>query len=504
MGSCSGQPKRAAHQKTESLTTFHKTQEVSTIKSNKSFKKQRTDFKVAPSIFVSQKAGDICQYYEIESTLGEGTFGRVSLVKQKSTKILRAMKQIAKDRILASQREKMIQEVNILKGLDHPNIVNIYELYQDERYYYLITEYLSGGELFDRIQQRNNLNESMAANYMKQILSAVNYCHLSNIVHRDLKPENILFAQRGSEQTLKIIDFGTAKQVLSNTQLKQKTGTPYYIAPEVIDQNYNNKCDLWSCGVIMYIMMCGKPPFNGTNIEELYRSIKSGIVDFTGSEWQDVSQDAKSFISKLLVVDPAKRISAEQALKDPWIVSNKREEKINIKNLENLSQFHNSSKLGSAILQLISTQIMTSKEKKELIQGFSAIDKNGDGKLSKEELIQCYMDLYQDEIKCNYIVNKIFKYSDVDRSGTIEYTEFIVAYSELSNLMAQEKLEKAFKLFDKDGNGTISKQELQEIFGGLALQENQWENVFSELDTNGDGMVTFQEFTQLLMKDNNK
>ncbi|CAD8110398.1 unnamed protein product [Paramecium sonneborni] len=504
MGSCSGQPNRKVNSKRNSLMTFHKTQEVSTIKSNKSFRKQKTDFKVAPSIFVSLKNGDIYEYYDIESTLGEGNFGRVSLIKQKSTKILRAMKQIAKDKILASQREKMIQEVNILKDLDHPNIVNIYELYQDERYYYLITEYLSGGELFDKIQQRKNLNESMAANYMKQILSAVNYCHQRNIVHRDLKPENILFDQKGTEQNIKIIDFGTAKQILSNTKLKQMTGTPYFIAPEVIDQNYNSKCDLWSCGVILYIMMSGKPPFKGINVDDLYRNIKNGYIDFTGSEWQFVSQDAKSFISKLLLVDPSKRMSAEQALKDPWIVSKKREDKINTKNLENLSQFQNNSKLSSAILQLISTQIMTSKEKNELIQGFSAIDKNGDGKLSKEELIQCYMNLYQDEIKCNQIVNKIFKYSDTDCSGTIEYTEFIVAYSELQNLMAQEKLEKAFKLFDKDGNGTISKAELQEIFGGLALKENQWDEIFSELDTNGDGVVTFQEFTQLLLKDNNK
>ncbi|CAD8105530.1 unnamed protein product [Paramecium sonneborni] len=504
MGSCNSQPKRKVNSNRGSLTTLNKPQEASTIKSNKSFKKQRTNFKVAPSIFVSLKSGDICEYYDIESSLGEGTFGRVSLVKQKSTKILRAMKQIAKDKILVSQREKMIQEVNILKDLDHPNIVNIYELYQDERYYYLITEYLSGGELFDKIQQKKNLNEKIAANYMKQILKAVNYCHQRNIVHRDLKPENILFDQRATEQNIKIIDFGTAKQIISNTQLKQKTGTPYFIAPEVIDQNYNSKCDLWSCGVILYIMMSGKPPFNGTNIDDLYRNIKNGYVDFTGCEWELVSQDAKSFIQKLLVVDPSKRISAEQALKDPWIVCYKKEDRINTKNLENLSQFHNNSKLSSAILQLISTQIMTSKEKNELIQGFSAIDKNGDGQLSKEELIQCYMNLYQDEIKCNQIVNKIFKYSDADFSGTIEYTEFIVAYSEIQNLMAKEKLEKAFKLFDKDGNGTISKAELQEIFGGLALKENQWDNVFSELDANGDGMVTFQEFTQLLMKDNNK
>ncbi|CAD8090357.1 unnamed protein product [Paramecium primaurelia] len=501
MGVCSSNPKRKYASTRGSQSTFYKTQEVSTIKSNKSLKKQRTNFKVAPNIFISLKSGSILSYYKVQSTLGEGTYGRVSLVIQKSTQILRAMKQIAKDKILVSQRDKMIQEVNILKNLDHPNIVNIYELYQDEHQYYLITEYLSGGELFQRVQQRNNFNEKVAANYMKQILSAVNYCHQRNIVHRDLKPENILFDSKTSDDCLKIIDFGTAKQLEQNSQLKQKIGTPYFIAPEVIDQNYNNKCDIWSCGVILYTLMSGKPPFNGNNLNDLYKNIKQGQVDFNGTEWKDVSEEAKSFILKMLTVDPTKRISAEFGLKDPWIVNNQKIEKINPRNLQNLESFHNKSKLSSAILQLISTQIMNSKEKKELIEGFKAIDKNGDGKLSKEELISCYMNLYQDEIKCSQIVDKIFRSADLDHSGTIDYTEFIIGYTEMQNLMAKEKLETAFKLFDKDGNGIITKQELKEILGGLDLEDKQWESVFLELDTNGDGEVSFQEFTQLLLKD---
>ncbi|CAD8128593.1 unnamed protein product [Paramecium sonneborni] len=490
MGVCSSNPRRKYTSNRSSQSTYCKTQEVSMIKLNKSF---RTNFKVAPNIFISLKSGNILSYYKLQSTLGEGTYGRVSLVM--------AMKQIAKNKILMSQRNQMIQEVNILKNLDHPNIVNMYELYQDDYHYYLITEYLSGGELIQRIKSRNNFNEKVAANYMKQILSAVNYCHQRNIVHRDLKPENILFDSKASGDCLKIIDFGAAKQLEQNSQLKQKIGTPYFIAPEVIDQNYNTKCDIWSCGVILYTLMSGKPPFNGTNIDDLYKNIKQGSVDFNGSEWKDVTEEAKNFILKMLVVDPAKRISAEQGLKDPWIINNQRIQKINPQNLQNLESFHNKSKLASAILQLISTQIMNSKEKKELIEGFKAIDKNNDGKLSKDELIQCYMNLYQDEIKCAQIVDKIFFSADLDHSGSIDYTEFIIGYTEMQNLMAQEKLETAFKLFDKDGNGIISKQELQEILGGLNLQDQQWENLFKELDINGDGEVSFQEFKSLFIKD---
>lgn len=157
----------------------------------------------------------------------------------------------------------MFSEVSVLKSIDHPNIIKLFELYQDDTNYYLITEHCQGGELFERIKSAENFSEKEAADYMKQILSAVYYCHERQIVHRDLKPENLLFDQKKQNANIKVIDFGTSRKFDPTKKLTKRLGTPYYIAPEVLKKNYDEKCDVWSCGVILYILLCGYPPFNG-------------------------------------------------------------------------------------------------------------------------------------------------------------------------------------------------------------------------------------------------
>ncbi|CAD8141063.1 unnamed protein product [Paramecium octaurelia] len=508
MGICGGQgnkrlTKLSLEQTKDQTGTTSNNENPGSSKQSK-FVKQLTDFKVDPSIFVTLKKGDLLNNYKIDQVLGEGTYGKVSLVTQKATGLQRAMKQIRKDKIVIEQKDNMIQEVSILKELDHPNIVNIYELYEDESFFYIITEYLSGGELFEKINEIDHFNETIAAGYMRKILEAVNYCHTRNIVHRDLKPENILFESKKAHSSLKIIDFGTAKQIDDQSKLSQRIGTPYYIAPEVINKRYDQKCDVWSCGVILFIMLCGYPPFNGQNQQELYQRIQSGIFSFDEPEWEDISADAKNLIKKMLVPDPEKRISASEALRHDWMVINQKDKKLNSKSLEKLAKFHSQSKLKAAIMQLITTQVMSNQEKKKIQTQFKKIDVNKDGTLSREELLKCYRDIYDDEMKCQEIVDNLFQQADVNGSNQIDYTEFIVAFAKKEQLTAQNKLEKAFRLFDKDGNGSISKQELQEIMGGAQLSEVEWNNVFNELDLNGDGIVNFQEFTEMLIKNANE
>ncbi|CAD8150298.1 unnamed protein product [Paramecium pentaurelia] len=507
MGICGGKgPKSKDNQQNDHYSkqqdTNPKSIDNGQKKDKKEFNSQKTQFKVNPSIFVTLKKGDILNYYRIDQTLGEGSYGKVSLVTQKVTGLPRAMKQIRKDKI--EQRDNMIQEVSILKELDHPNIVSVYELYEDEQYVYIITEYLSGGELFEKINEIDHFDETIAAGYMRKILEAVNYCHNKNVVHRDLKPENIIFESRKTNSSLKIIDFGTAKELLESKKLSQRIGTPYYIAPEVISKQYDKKCDVWSCGVILFIMLCGYPPFNGQSQQELYERIQAGVYTFNDSEWKEVSEDAKDLIKKMLVIDPEKRISAHDALQHEWIKITQKQKKINHKSLENLARFHSQSKLKVAIMQLITTQVMSNQEKKKMQKQFKKIDVNHDGTLSKEELLQCYREIYNDELKCNQIVDHLFEQADVNGSNQIDYTEFVIAFAKKEQIMAQNKLEKAFKLFDKDGNGQISKQELQDIMGGVQLSDNQWSNVFGELDLNGDGVVTLQEFTEMLIKGANE
>ena len=185
----------------------------------------------------------------------------------------------------------------MLKAVDHPNILKLYEFYQDSKNYYLVTEFCTGGELFDRITDKGSFTEAMAAHYMDQILNAIFYCHSKGIVHRDLKPENFVLDSPAEDAILKVIDFGTSSFFTEGETLKKKYGTPYYIAPEVLKKNYNQKCDLWSCGVNLYILLCGFPPFHGNTDEDIMKRVKKGIFSFPSPEWDQVSEEGKNLIT---------------------------------------------------------------------------------------------------------------------------------------------------------------------------------------------------------------
>ena len=195
----------------------------------------------------------------------------------------------------------------------------MYEFFEDEKRYYLVTEICKGGELFDEVLQRGKFSERDAAVLLKQVLSCVNYCHKNNIVHRDLKPENILLEQNKEFDQIKIIDFGTSLVYDPSKPLDEKLGTPYYIAPEVLNKSYDSKCDIWSVGVITFILLSGQPPFNGDNDKEIMKKVRSGKFNFDSPAWNQVSDSAKDFIRKLLTYDASKRPDAEKAMKHPWI-----------------------------------------------------------------------------------------------------------------------------------------------------------------------------------------
>lgn len=219
---------------------------------------------------------------------------------------------------MTPEEEQAFQdEIAILSKLDHPNILKLYEIYDDEKRYYIVTELCKGGELFDQILQKGVYTEKEAANIVQQVLQAVAYFHDLNVVHRDLKPENVLI-DKELNNTLKIIDFGTSIQIQPGEFLTNTHGTSYYIAPEVLNKKYNEKCDVWSIGVIMYILLSGKPPFDGANDQEITENVKVGTFQMKDKIWKDISQDAKNLIKQMLTYDPAARIPAKEALKNKW------------------------------------------------------------------------------------------------------------------------------------------------------------------------------------------
>lgn len=237
-----------------------------------------------------------------------------------------------------------MNEVEILKSIDHPHVVKVFEFFEDEQRIYIVMEFLDGGELFDKIQENDYFTESNAKQIMKDLLETINYLHNQNIVHRDLKPENILFNKEG---VLKIADFGTSK--VFEKQMHAVRGTVYYIAPEVLTENYDYKCDIWSLGVIFYILLCGYPPFFGKNDEEIIESIKIGKFDFNLPSFQYVSSDAKDLIQKMLQKSPQKRCSAQQALQHPWFKNKTLDNKVSSEHMKNLINFSAQNKLQQAL-----------------------------------------------------------------------------------------------------------------------------------------------------------
>lgn len=222
--------------------------------------------------------------YKIGQVLGQGAYGKVVLVKHRQTDALRAMKSMKKKMFKNLKISSLIEEVELLTKLDHPNIVKVFGLYEDDTHYRIITEFCSGGELFEKIQNEDFFSERKAAKYMKEILSALSYLHGKGVVHRDIKAENVLFESRNNNSALKLIDFGVSTKFKDSQSEKMKDtlGTPYYIAPEVLKGSYDNKCDVWSCGVLLYILLCGYPPFNGNRDEQILDNVHKGNFKFNG------------------------------------------------------------------------------------------------------------------------------------------------------------------------------------------------------------------------------
>jgi calcium-dependent protein kinase len=461
----------------------------------------QSQLKVGPDIFVSLKKGSIFDHYKIGKTLGEGAYGKVYHVTHKDTAIERAMKAIKKKAIIKEEEEKLFAEVNILKELDHPNIVRLYEMYQDETHYYLITEFCTGGELFDRIQKLKSFTEKMAADYLKQILSAIVYCHDRRIVHRDLKPENLLLDSKKSDSNLKVIDFGTSKKFVEGEKMTQKFGTAYYIAPEIlISKGYNEKCDVWSCGVILYILLCGYPPFGGSTDQDIIKKVKIGDFQFDPEDWSKISEEAKNLIRKMLTRDPAKRVSAKEALADPWVQSNAPHKQVNAKFMQNMAGFHSRNKLRSSILTFMAVHITGQSEKEDLLKTFGELDKDGNGELTKQELLEGYAKVYGDRKKAEEAVMKMWDAIDVNNDGKINFTEFLISAMNREKFLSKQRIEQAFHLFDLDGDGFISRQELQNVMGGIEMNDEELLNLLKEGDENDDGQISKEEFIALLTK----
>mmetsp|Transcript_22100 Transcript_22100/g.37902 ORF Transcript_22100/g.37902 Transcript_22100/m.37902 type:complete len:398 (-) Transcript_22100:164-1357(-) len=273
------------------------------------------------------------KYHVDRRVLGTGHNGSVRECIDRFTGQRCAIKTIRK-RSPAVKPGSLEREIMLLQEMNHPSIVGLIDVFEDDEYVHIITDLCEGGELFDKIVEKtanahgDNVSapcfpEEEAAKILHQILSAVKYMHQCGIVHRDIKPENILFETTAEDSPIKIIDFGLARRYSEGDSLMTSmVGTPYYIAPEILRRKYNKSCDLWSVGVIAYILLCGYPPFNGANNRAVYEAVLRGRYIFPTEEWSHVSREARDFVRNLLQIDARKRMTVDQALNHPWMRKN--------------------------------------------------------------------------------------------------------------------------------------------------------------------------------------
>ena len=449
--------------------------------------------------------------YKIIKTLGHGSYGDVFLATNIYSKEKVAIKKIYKSSEDLLSDGEIVDEIKILKNLSHPDIVKIIEFYGTDEAYYIVNEYCSGGELFEKAV--GYLSETQISVIFKQILSGLSYLHSNNIVHRDLKLENILISDKeyvemtGEEYfDIKIIDFGNARIFDKNLTGNSIVGSSYYIAPEVFKRNYNRECDLWSAGVILYMLIVGSPPFDGKSDKQIMSSIKTGIFNKQKERWVNASLEVKDLISKLLVYEPSKRLTANEALQHPWFkITNSNILYYNIPKheimlcIQNLLSYNIKSKFEELILAYIVHILPKQKDVKTAIKLFKLVNTKGDGRLQKDELRKALLNFVSEEYLQNF--DKIFYLLDADNNGIIEYEEFLRATLDKKKILTENYLKYAFSYFDRESKGYITKDQIKSFFEDPKIDDNLLQCIFEEIDLDKDGKIYFQDFKNIMLYD---
>ena len=459
-----------------------------------------TSIKFGKKDFVGKFEGVFLDNYDVLKQLGKGGYGKVYEVMNKKTKEIRACKHLSK--LSIKNLEKFEREIEILRKADHPNIIKLYEIFESKRSFYLIMEECKGGEVFDHIiehiQNKEMYSEKNAAIILRQMMSAVEYCHNNGIAHRDLKPENLLYLNQGSEDnnSIKVIDFGLSQVISPNKKLKTKVGTAYYVSPEILQGSYSEKCDIWSAGVILYILLSGDPPFNGPSDIAIYKKIAQMDFDFPEAKWANISDEAKDLI-KHMIAPENERYNARQVMEHKWM---------NIVNQDNLANLnfdpsflvnYAKSNIFKKMTLLFIASRLEDNEINHLKKIFEAFNLQKDGQISYQDLKKGLKELKycrdNDEELC-----ELFKSIDVDQNGKIDYTEFLAATIQKRIYLQKEKLFEAFCTFDKDDCGKIKKEELMSVLNADPQQEGEIEKIIKEVDKTGEGSIDYKEFLEMM------
>lgn len=483
---------------------------------NRKAKQRNVSIKFSAKNFVNARelGEDVEEFYDIQEKIGEGGFGEVFKALHKKTGAERAVKVIYKTESDDFDFEKVNttirNEFAVVKSLDHPNMLKQYEMFEDEDKFMIVTDLYMGGELLDELEAIGCFQEDDAALLLNHMLTCVNYIHQNNLAHRDLKPENILLEASMKLDDIKVIDFGLAQRTVPGVKFKEYVGTSYYMSPQIVKQiPYTNKCDVWSCGVICFLVLGGYAPFDGDEVTEICDRIEEGNVVFDDEPdiWESVSDEAKEFICFLLASEEEDRPTAFEALQHPWLKKGRDETRDTFRRsssaaanvaLGNMEGFDSDSKLKQATYALIASQLLLKNEKDEIDEVFRVLDVDCSGRLSKTEVKYAYRDFYEKDLS-DEDVDVIFKRVNFSGSGHIEYSEFVIASLMSKNLIDDKKLSAAFAEFDIDGNGFIDADELKSV---LVVNDDMNDyvlhKIIKQVDKDGDGQISFEEFKSMM------
>ncbi|XP_058732084.1 calcium-dependent protein kinase 1-like [Vicia villosa] len=447
---------------------------------------------------------DVRSIFTFGRELGRGQFGVTYLVTHKVTKEQFACKSIATRKLInRDDIDDVRREVQIMHHLTgHRNIVELKGAYEDRHSVNLVMELCAGGELFDRIIIKGHYSERAAANICRQIVTVVHNCHTMGVMHRDLKPENFLFLGKDENSPLKATDFGLSVFFKPGDMFKDLVGSAYYVAPEVLRRSYGPEADIWSAGIILYILLSGVPPFWAENEQGIFDAILRGNIDFAADPWPSISSSAKDLVKKMLRDDVKERLSAVEVLNHPWmrVDGDASDKPLDIAVLSRMKQFRAMNKLKKVALKVIAENL-SEEEIIGLKEMFKSMDTDNSGTITFEELKAGLPKLGSKMSESE--VRQLMEAADVDGNGTIDYIEFITATMHMNRMEREDHLYKAFEYFDEDKSGYITKEELESALKKYNMgDENTIKEIIAEVDTDNDARINYDEFVAMMRKGN--
>mmetsp|Transcript_47160 Transcript_47160/g.85143 ORF Transcript_47160/g.85143 Transcript_47160/m.85143 type:complete len:611 (+) Transcript_47160:142-1974(+) len=451
---------------------------------------------------------DISHRYSLDKlALGEGGYGKVFIAKDEKTGRLVAVKKVTKIASDKKRTEAFYTEIEIMKELDHPNICRLLEVFEHGRHIFFVMEFCEGGEVFDRILETGSVSEAITADIIKQVAAALRYAHGRKIAHRDIKPENIVFCTKDrSDLRVKLIDWGLGIS-FGGSVMRTAVGSFTYAAPEVISSRnvtaYTQACDIWSLGVVAYVMLCGKPPFWGTEHQHLAHARAGRFPMSGGPIWPSISDEAKDFIRSTLKGNASERPTIDEVASHPWLTKMDFEHNTEAQAevMLNMRKFSNTGVFTALCISSVARQL-DHRHLKDIHKVFREMDINGDGYLSIDEIKDGFKKIHGEDSEEYKAVEASFRGLDLDGSGIVDYTEFCAAGMGAHVTMQEDAIWAAFKAFDMDNTGKIEAREMKLILENADVKKAWSETVCAKVssqflekfDKDGDGSINFDEW----------